>query len=353
MSARNHEQELERYLRGDGAVSRAYRAAADAKPSAHLDSAIQAAARRAVGSRPRTAFSPFGRHWMVPTAAAAVLVLGVGLVTFLAREGVPVSPGEATKELPAETADKREATRLESLGAGSAPPASSTATPDSKQVPALARDEAAVKERKLSEAASVAESPAARVAAGEVAPTKARKVGSEAEAGAPPPTLERPRGDAQRRVSPGARGSTSASGDLAAGGVATTPQTATTLADVLSVSTSGPAGAYQLAVTVRSPDTGCQQYADWWEVLSEDGRLLYRRVLLHSHVDEQPFTRSGGPVAIGPDTVVWVRAHMHPSGYGGSAMRGSASLGFRSAALAAGFGAQLAQQLPLPGNCDF
>jgi hypothetical protein len=135
--------------------------------------------------------------------------------------------------------------------------------------------------------------------------------------------------------------------------VAPTPQAATTLADVLSVSTSGPAGAYQLAVTVRSPDTGCQQYADWWEVLSEDGRLLYRRVLLHSHVDEQPFTRSGGPVAIGPDTVVWVRAHMHPAGYGGKAMRGSASAGFRPATLAADFGARLAQQAPLPRGCDF
>lgn len=44
--------------------------------------------------------------------------------------------------------------------------------------------------------------------------------------------------------------------------------------------------------------------------MSTDGKLLYRRVLLHSHVDEQPFTRSGGPVPIQTDSVVWVRAHM-------------------------------------------
>ena len=82
-------------------------------------------------------------------------------------------------------------------------------------------------------------------------------------------------------------------------------------ADVIGVQVSGAPGAYQFNVTIKSPDTGCQQYADWWEVVSEDGRLLYRRVLLHSHVDEQPFTRSGGPVPIQADTVVWVRAHEH------------------------------------------
>ena len=61
-------------------------------------------------------------------------------------------------------------------------------------------------------------------------------------------------------------------------------------ADVTAVSVAGEAGAYTFEVTVRSPDTGCEGYADWWEVVSPDGELLYRRVLLHSHVDEQPFS---------------------------------------------------------------
>ena len=91
-------------------------------------------------------------------------------------------------------------------------------------------------------------------------------------------------------------------------------------ADVIAVQASGSPGAYQFNVGIRSPDKGCAQYADWWEVVSTDGKLLYRRVLLHSHVDEQPFTRSGGPVPIQPDTVVWVRAHMNTGGYGGAAM---------------------------------
>ncbi|MFZ5558057.1 MAG: hypothetical protein ACOZDY_15285 [Pseudomonadota bacterium] len=99
-------------------------------------------------------------------------------------------------------------------------------------------------------------------------------------------------------------------------------------ADVSAVQATGAPGAYTFAVTVRSPDKGCNQYADWWEVLSADGRLLYRRVLLHSHVDEQPFSRSGGPVAIKAGDTVYVRAHMSTTGYGGAVFKGSPAGGF-------------------------
>ncbi|WP_080813155.1 hypothetical protein [Halomicronema hongdechloris] len=132
---------------------------------------------------------------------------------------------------------------------------------------------------------------------------------------------------------------------------ATTAEPAT--AAVLSVEVSGDPGAYEFTVTVRSPDTGCDQYADWWEVLSAEGELLYRRVLLHSHVDEQPFTRSGGPVAVSPEQVVIVRSHMHPSGYGTQAQEGSVATGFRAVTLPAGFATTLAQQDPLPADCAF
>jgi len=124
-------------------------------------------------------------------------------------------------------------------------------------------------------------------------------------------------------------------------------------AAVTAVQVSGAPGAYAFNVTVTSPDTGCQQYADWWEVVSTDGKLLYRRVLLHSHVSEQPFTRSGGPVPIQPDTVVWVRAHMNTGGYGGTVLKGSVKSGFTQTMLEAEFAAGLAQQAPLPDGCDF
>jgi len=123
--------------------------------------------------------------------------------------------------------------------------------------------------------------------------------------------------------------------------------------DVLSVRVAGEPNAYQFSVEVASPDTGCDQYADWWEVVSEEGELLYRRTLLHSHIDEQPFTRSGGPVPIGPDAVVIVRAHMYPGGYGGRAMRGSVADGFEAWEAAADFAPELEKAPPQPPACAF
>ena len=125
------------------------------------------------------------------------------------------------------------------------------------------------------------------------------------------------------------------------------------LAYVISVQVSGSEGTYQFSVQVSSPDTGCDQYADWWEVLTEQGELVYRRVLLHSHVGEQPFTRSGGPAAIRAGTVVWVRAHMNTGGYGGHAMKGSVQNGFEPAELSSEFAADLADEPPLPEDCAF
>jgi len=124
-------------------------------------------------------------------------------------------------------------------------------------------------------------------------------------------------------------------------------------ANVLSVKVTGEAGEYQFNVEVSSPDTGCDQYADWWEVLSEDGQLLYRRVLLHSHVDEQPFIRSGGPIPIDENTVVLVRAHMNTIGYGGQALKGNVASGFKPVGWEAGFAKGAESQPPLPEDCAF
>ena len=121
----------------------------------------------------------------------------------------------------------------------------------------------------------------------------------------------------------------------------------TSFANVLSVQVTGNPGAYQFAVEIASPDTGCEQYADWWEVTSEDGRLLYRRILLHSHVDEQPFTRSGGPVDIATDDVVYVRAHMNTVGYDGAVLKGTVQDGFKPVEVEAGFGSGL-ERVPAP-----
>jgi len=125
-------------------------------------------------------------------------------------------------------------------------------------------------------------------------------------------------------------------------------------ADIEAVTVSGEPGAYSFSVTLRSPDTGCDQYADWWEVLGEDGSLLYRRILAHSHVDEQPFTRSGGPVDVQADTPVFVRAHMNNTGYGGIVFSGTPSGTFAAATDFDTEAAAAAEtQDPLPESCAF
>lgn len=50
--------------------------------------------------------------------------------------------------------------------------------------------------------------------------------------------------------------------------------------------------------------------------------------------NEQPFTRSGGQVPVTADQVVWIRAHFHPTGYGGIAYMGSVQEGFQARARA-------------------
>jgi len=108
-------------------------------------------------------------------------------------------------------------------------------------------------------------------------------------------------------------------------------------ADVTKVQTTlGPDG-YKFAVTIQSSDIGCEQYANWWEVLSADGKLIYRRILTHSHVAEQPFTRSGGRVIIKATDPIIIRAHMHPFGYMGRVLKGSIEKGFKSTLLNSGF----------------
>lgn len=125
---------------------------------------------------------------------------------------------------------------------------------------------------------------------------------------------------------------------------------------VTQVSVSGAERNYSFSVTLLSPDTGCEQYADWWEVVSVDGtNLHYRRTLAHSHVSEQPFTRSGGSVNINAGTEVIVRGHMNATGYGDGkiAMKGSVTSGFSVFEIPSGFGANLEKIQPQPNGCAF
>ena len=77
---------------------------------------------------------------------------------------------------------------------------------------------------------------------------------------------------------------------------------------------------YDFDVTVKHNDEGWEHYANGWEVLSPEGKILAVRVLRHPHNNEQPFVRSM-PVKIPPGiSEVVVRAHDNVHKYGGRKM---------------------------------
>ena len=77
----------------------------------------------------------------------------------------------------------------------------------------------------------------------------------------------------------------------------------------------GADGSYSFTATVAHADTGWKHYANKFEILTPDGKVLHTRVLYHPHVDEQPFTRGSGNVKIptGITSVIvraWDNVHM-------------------------------------------
>lgn len=81
------------------------------------------------------------------------------------------------------------------------------------------------------------------------------------------------------------------------------------------------ADTYDFDVTIRSVDKGWEHYADAFEVLLPDGTLLGRRVLVHPHETEQPFTRElhGVRIPHGVERVI-VRARHKPKGHDGKTL---------------------------------
>ncbi len=97
-------------------------------------------------------------------------------------------------------------------------------------------------------------------------------------------------------------------------------------ADVLQVrAVEAAAGTWTFHVTVEHPDSGWDDYADGWDVVTPDGVVLkpdpdspFTRLLLHPHENEQPFTRSQSGIELPAGiTQVRVRAHDLVDGFGG------------------------------------
>lgn len=88
-------------------------------------------------------------------------------------------------------------------------------------------------------------------------------------------------------------------------------------ADVVAVTATPGGDGWRFSVTIAHEDTGWEDYADGWRVEQLDGTVLATRTLFHPHVEEQPFTRALGGVAI-PDGVVEIaiRASTNTGGWG-------------------------------------
>ncbi|MDF1855071.1 hypothetical protein [Pseudooceanicola sp.] len=67
---------------------------------------------------------------------------------------------------------------------------------------------------------------------------------------------------------------------------------------------------WNIEVTLKHPDSGWDHYADGWQVLDENGKVLAFRKLGHPHVTEQPFARALHSVMVPDGTKrVFLRAH--------------------------------------------
>jgi hypothetical protein len=94
-----------------------------------------------------------------------------------------------------------------------------------------------------------------------------------------------------------------------------------TLAAVAAAATMIADASFAGEADVVGADAGWEHYADKWEVLTPDGKVINTRVLAHPHDNEQPFTRSLGGIRIPAGMAkVRVRAHDKVHGYGGAEM---------------------------------
>ena len=72
------------------------------------------------------------------------------------------------------------------------------------------------------------------------------------------------------------------------------------------VATANGQGSYRFDVTLAHADKSWDHYADVWQIETLQGEVLAKRVLLHPHISEHPFTRSlaSVPLPEGTDQVV-------------------------------------------------
>ncbi len=58
---------------------------------------------------------------------------------------------------------------------------------------------------------------------------------------------------------------------------------------------------WRFSVTLKHADEGWDHYANQWQIIAPNNKILGTRTLYHPHVNEQPFTRSLNGVKIPAD----------------------------------------------------
>lgn len=220
-SKKRDDRILDEYLQDGSVLSRAYKETTDEHPPGRLDAAILDEARRAVVDKPRVARSPFSRNWVIPVSLAAVLVLTVGLVTFMFEETRgPLAPKEATEpafepasdeEITGELReDKVEAARS-ARGLSSVRQAPAKRKRDRKEEPGVL-----VKDRPLMEGEAVPARPKAP-AESSVGRMQAPEAAAPAMVPAGPPASKQQLAPAEQEPAPAARASQKARAKSAEG----------------------------------------------------------------------------------------------------------------------------------------
>lgn len=74
---------------------------------------------------------------------------------------------------------------------------------------------------------------------------------------------------------------------------------------------------WSVNITLKHADSGWQHYADRWRIVDSGGQIFGERVLLHPHVNEQPFTRALNGILI-PETAHIIYIEVHDSKHGWS-----------------------------------
>ena len=77
-------------------------------------------------------------------------------------------------------------------------------------------------------------------------------------------------------------------------------------------------GGWSVSVTLRHGDTGWDDYADGWRIVTADGTILATRPLAHPHVTEQPFTRSLSGLDLPAGTPLYIESSTSVTGWSGA-----------------------------------